>query len=137
MAVGFDNGSVILFYPNKNFNKEDYLLSNTGIKAIDFSSSGGLLSVSKENKKIDINNLGEINTNTIRIMDHDVKVTNLTFARNDRLYGLCEDNTIRYWEKNNKVYANSVKSMIRRNFTKEEWNQYVGANVKYESTVRK
>jgi len=137
MAVGFDNGSVILFYPNRNFNKEDYLLSNTGIKAIDFSSSGNLLSVSKENKKVDINSLNEINTNTIKIMDHDVKVANLTFARNDRLYGLCEDNTIRYWEKNNKVYANAVKSMISRNFTKEEWKQYVGENVKYEKTIRK
>jgi hypothetical protein len=137
MAVGFDNGSVILFHPNKSFDKEDYLLSSTGIKAIDFSKTGGLLSVAKENKKVDINNLNEINSNTIRIMDHDVKVTNLIFAQDDRLYGLCEDNTIRYWEKNNKVYANAVKSMISRNFTKEEWKQYVGENVDYEQTLRK
>jgi len=137
MAVGFDNGSVILFHPNENYNKENYLLSNTGIKAIDFSATGNLLSVSKENKKVDINNLNEINQNTIKIMDHDVKVTNLTFSRDDRLYGLCEDNTIRYWEKNNKVYANSVKSMISRNFTNEEWKLYVGDNVKYEKTVKK
>lgn len=137
LAVGFDNGSVILFHPNQNFSRENYLLSNAGIKAIDFSSAGNLLSVSKENKKIDINELDEMNQNTIKIMDHDVKVVYLSFSRNDRLYGLCEDNTIRYWEKNNKVYANSVKSMIKRNFTMAEWKQYVGEKVRYEKTIKK
>ena len=137
MAVGFENGSVILFYPDKNLEKQNYLLSKAGIKSIDISSSDDLLSVSKENKKVDINKLNAINVNTIRIMDHDVKVTNLAFANDDRLYGLCEDNTIRYWEKNNKLYADAVKSMISRNFTKEEWKNYVGENVKYEKTVNK
>jgi len=134
MAVGFDNGSVILFYPNKNYGKTDYLLSNTGIKAIDFSSTGSLLSVSKENKKIDINNVAEMNQNAIKIMDNDVKVQNLIFAKNDRLYGLCEDNTIRYWEKDNKTYMDAVKSLLTRNFTDAEWKMYVGENVKYEKT---
>ena len=134
MAVGFDNGSVILFYPNKNYGKTDYLLSNTGIKAIDFSSTGSLLSVSKENKKIDINSVAEMNQNTIKIMDNDVKVQNLIFAKNDRLYGLCEDNTIRYWEKDNKTYMDAVKSLLTRNFTDAEWKMYVGENIKYEKT---
>ncbi len=134
MAVGFDNGSVILFYPNKNYGKTDYLLSNTGIKAIDFSSSGSLLSVSKENKKVDINIVAEMNQNAIKIMDNDVKVQNLIFAKNDRLYGLCEDNTIRYWEKDNKTYMDAVKSLITRNFTEAEWKMYIGENVKYEKT---
>jgi len=134
MAVGFDNGSVILFYPDKNFDKKDYLLSNTGIKSLDFSSTGSLLSVSKENKKIDINNTSEMNFNTIQIMDHDVKVQNLIFSKNDRLYGLCEDNTIRYWEKDNKTYMDAVKAILKRNFTEAEWKLNVGENVKYEKT---
>jgi hypothetical protein len=136
MAVGFENGSVILIYPNNNYNKEKYLISRAGIKAIDFSKKDDLLSISKENRKMDINKLGAINQNTIKIVDHDVKVSQLTFSDEDRLYGLCEDNTIRYWEKNNKIYADAVRSMIKRNFTKEEWKMYIGENVNYEKTVK-
>ncbi len=132
LAVGFENGSVVLFYPNQNYGKKDYLLGNTGIKAIDISSNNSLLSISKENKKIDINYINEINQNTIKIMDNDVKVKSLIFSKSDRLYGLCEDNTIRFWEKSNKIYAYAVKFMIKRNFTEEEWKTYVGENVKYE-----
>ena len=136
MAVGFENGSVILIYPNKNYNKENYLISRAGIKSIGFSTKDDLLSISKENRKIDINKLGAINLNTIKIVDHDVKVSQLTFSTKDRLYGLCEDNTIRYWEKSNKIYANAVRSMIKRNFTKEEWKRHIGENIKYEETVK-
>lgn len=137
MAVGFDNGSVLLFYPNKKYSKKDYLLSRAGIKSIDFSSTDSLMTISKENKKIDIRNFPNVNAHSIKIMDHDVRVTNLIFARSDRLYGLCEDNTIRYWEKSNLVYSNIVKSLIKRNFTEAEWKQYVGSNVKYEKTFGK
>jgi len=137
MAVGFENGSLVLFYPNQNYGKKDFLVSNTGIKSIDISSSNALLSLSKENRKIDINYMEEMNQNTIRIMDSDVKVKNLIFSKDDRLYGLCEDNTIRFWEKSNKVYANAVKYMIKRNFTEEEWNLYIGDRFRYEKTIKK
>jgi hypothetical protein len=137
MAVGFEDGSLILIYPNQHFDKKDFLLSNTGIKSIDISSNNQLLSISKENRKVDINYMEEMNQNIIKIMDTDVKVKSLLFSKDDRLYGLCEDNTIRFWEKSNKVYANAVKYMIKRNFTEEEWKQYVGGNTKYEKTVVK
>ncbi len=136
MAIGFENGSIILIYPNKGYDKENYLISRAGIKSIDFSSKDDILSLSKENRKIDIDKLDAINQNTIKIMDHDVKVSQLTFSEDDRLYGLCEDNTIRYWEKNNKTYAVAVRSMIKRNFTEEEWKRYIGDNVKYEKTLK-
>ncbi|MEN8120712.1 MAG: hypothetical protein ABFS35_10210 [Bacteroidota bacterium] len=132
LAVGFDNGSVLIFYPNKDFSRQNYLLSNSGISSIDFNSSASLLSVSKENKRVDIDNLKAMSMNAIKIFDHDVKVRNLLFSKTDRLYGLCEDNTIRFWEKDNKIYANQVKSMISREFTKEEWELLVGKNVPYE-----
>jgi len=134
--VGFDNGSVLIFYPNKNFDRKNYLLSNTGISSIDFSSTSSLLSVSKENKRIDIDNLKAMNMNAIKIFDHDVKVRNLLFSKDDRLYGLCEDNTIRFWEKDNKVYAKKVKSLLSREFTKDEWTLYVGKDVPYEPSVK-
>jgi len=136
LAVGFDNGSVLIFYPNKNFDRKNYLLSNTGISSIDFSSTSSLLSVSKENKRIDIDNLKAMNMNAIKIFDHDVKVRNLLFSKDDRLYGLCEDNTIRFWEKDNKVYAKKVKSLLSREFTKDEWTLYVGKDVPYEPSVK-
>ncbi len=135
LAVGFDNGSVLIFYPNKNFSKKNYLLSNTGINSIDFNSSASLLSVSKENKRVDIDNMNSMNMNAIKIFDHDVKVRNLLFSEKDRLYGLCEDNTIRFWEKDNKVYTKKVKSLLTREFTKKEWNLYVGDDVPYEPNI--
>ena len=137
LAVGFDNGSVLIFYPNKNFSRKNYLLSNAGINSIDFNSSASLLSVSKENKRVDIDNMNAMTMNAIKIFDHDVKVRSLLFSKEDRLYGLCEDNTIRFWEKDNKVYANKVKSMISREFTKEEWDLYVGKNVPFEQNKEK
>ena len=137
LAVGFDNGSVLIFYPNKDFKRKNYLLSNTGINSIDFNSSSNLLSVSKENKRVDIDNVRNMNMNAIKLFDHDVKVDALIFAKNGRLYGLCEDNTIRFWEKDNKVYANKVKLLLSREFTKEEWKLYVGENVPYASSVTK
>ncbi|MBN1250528.1 MAG: hypothetical protein JXR51_14870 [Bacteroidales bacterium] len=136
LAVGYDNGNVILVYPNKNYNYKNYLLSNTGINAIDFNSSSSVMSVSKNNRNIDMNNIENMSLNTIKIFDHEVKVRNLMFAKNDRLYGLCEDNTIRFWEKDNKTYADIVKSILKRNFTKEEWEIHVGNNVKYETTLK-
>jgi len=136
IAVGYNNGNVVLVYPNKNYNSKNYLLSNYGINAIDFNSKTSVLSVSKNNKKIDMNNVANMSLNTIKIFDHEVKVRRLIFAKNDRLYGLCEDNTIRFWEKDNKTYAKIVKSMLKRNFTKEEWQLYVGSNVKYETTKK-
>ncbi len=132
LAVGFENGSVLIFRSNDLNNPRNYLLSNIGINAIDFNSSDSLLSVSKENKQINIDNLQNMHSNSIKIFDHDVKVRNLIFSQKDRLYGLCEDNTIRFWEKDNKIYAVKVKSMIDHVMTKEDWDNYVGKNVPYE-----
>jgi WD40 repeat protein len=137
LAVGFEDGSLVMFYPNQNFNKKNFLVSNTGIKSIDISSTSQLLSISKENRKVDINYLNDMNQNILKIMDSDLKVKYLLFSNDDRLYGLCEDNTIRFWEKSNKVYANVVKYMIKRDFTPEEWKLYVGPNIKYEKILNK
>ncbi len=132
LAVGFENGSVLIFRANDLKNPKNYLLSNIGINAIDFNSSDSLLSVAKENRQINIDNLQNMHSNSIKIFDHDVKVRNLIFSKNDRLYGLCEDNTIRFWEKDNKIYAVKVKSMIGNVISKEDWDNYVGKNVPYE-----
>jgi energy-coupling factor transporter ATP-binding protein EcfA2 len=137
MAVGFESGELVLFHPNQNFGKTNLLMSNTGIKSIDIGSNNTLLSFAKENRKADINYLKEQDQNSIRIMDNNIRIKYLVFARDDRLYGLCEDNTIRFWEKSNKVYARSVRFMIRRNLSEEEWKMYVGKDVKYEQTIRR
>jgi WD40 repeat protein len=137
MAVGFESGELVLFHPNQNFGKTNLLMSNTGIKSIDIGSNNTLLSFAKENRKADINYLKERNQNSIRIMDNNIRIKYLVFGRDDRLYGLCEDNTIRFWEKSNQVYARSVRFMIRRNLSEEEWKSYVGNDVKYEQTIRR
>ena len=95
------------------------------------------MSVSKENKRVDIDNLNDMNMNSIKIFDHDVKVRNLLFSKEDRLYGLCEDNTIRFWEKDNNVYTKKVKSLLSREFTKDEWKLYVGEDINFEHNIKK
>jgi energy-coupling factor transporter ATP-binding protein EcfA2 len=137
MAIGFEDGSLVMIYPNANFMKKEYLLSNVGLKSIGISSDNALLSVSKENKKVDINQLSEINQHVIKIMDVDLKAKNLIFSDDDRLYGLCEDNTIRFWEKSNKVYAAAVMNKIRRDFSDEEWKTHVGEHIKLEKIISK
>ena len=134
IAVGYSNGNVVLIYPDKNYNSKKYLLSNSGINAIDFNSKTSVLSVSKNNKKIDMNNVDNMSLNTIKISDHNTKIRQLVFANNDRLYGLSENNSIHFWEKDNKTYSEMVKSMINDNFTKEQWKLYVGSDVEYEKT---
>jgi len=132
LAVGFENGSVLIFRTNDLTNPKNYLLSNIGINAIDFNSTDSLLSVAKENRQINIDDLQNMHTNSIKIFDHDVKVRNLIFSKNDRLYGLCEDNTIRFWEKDNKIYAVKVKKLMTNVLSKKDWDTYVGKTVPYE-----
>jgi WD40 repeat protein len=71
------------------------------------------------------------------IRDNDNWVMDLCFtADSNRLISCGADKTVRVWDINTDQLYAKVLAMVKRNFTPDEWNTYIGKDIEYQKTIR-
>lgn len=132
LAIGFSNGEVALYKTGRTQTKQfEIFASNAGVNDIVFDKSSNYLILATNDKKISFFEIENIKKSPITITDHNQNVKALT-VKDNKLYALCYDNTIRYWQLSLEEYAEQVKSAITRELSPDEWTKFVGNDIKQE-----
>lgn len=135
LAVGYSNGLVELY--DLETMKLLAPINNAGeiaIEHITIDKSSKVMAVANAAGVIKVYRLQNLIIQPITITDHQKKVQTLEFHDDGRIYALCRDNQIRFWETDiNKLAKNMCKN-LSRNLTKEEWKREVGEEIPFVET---
>lgn len=110
---------------------------NSRIVDIKFSPNDKLIATSSYDGNILIWNSNNPNDQPVKLKQHEYWVLSLDFnPSGDYLVsGSIKEDRIILWPIKTSDMASSVKKQIKRNFTKEEWNTYIGNDIPYEKTL--
>jgi len=102
------------------------------IDAIAIDEAPGLLAVSSADKTIRVYHFSTPGLKPYFINRHNQRATELAFD-SGKLYALCADNKIRCWETSVGKLAAAVHARINRELTHDEWNNFVGKDIEYQT----
>ncbi len=109
----------------------------SGITDLEFSPDGLLLASAGLDRKLQMWVVDHENDLPILMDNNNGYVWDIAFTKgSDYLIASCNDGEIRYWPTNPSMLAVKVCPKLKRDMTPEEWEIYVGNNIKYESTCK-
>lgn len=131
LASGSSNGIIQVF--NKKGSLIKTITDNTG--SVDFISVDEklnvLISVSGS-KIIHIYTLSDLSLKPIIIKDINRPIVSLALSPDGKIYVACADNAIRFYDVKTEQLSQLLLSSITRNFTDEEWKNYIGSDEPYQ-----
>ncbi|MFA6403573.1 MAG: hypothetical protein WCX31_18410 [Salinivirgaceae bacterium] len=136
LALGDLNGNVMVF--DLTNNKFEYRLTGqtARINCLEFSPKNNYLGSASNDGTILIWNQKDFNLAPYQLKDNVAWVMNIKFTPNeDYLFSGYADGKIRKWPLDSKQIAELVKAKIIRNFTIEEWQQYLAKDIDYKKTI--
>ncbi|HAZ02032.1 MAG TPA: hypothetical protein DCY97_07630 [Marinilabiliales bacterium] len=136
LALGDLNGNVMVF--NLTNNKFEYRLTGqtARINCLEFSPKNNYLASASNDGSILIWNQKDFNLAPYQLKDNVAWVMSIKFTPNeDYLLSGYADGKIRKWPIDSKQIADVVKVKINRNFTLEEWQQYLAKDIDYKKTI--
>ena len=108
---------------------------NAAIKDLEFSFDGQFMASASLDKSVRLWNLDNLNDPPIVLADHDDWVHAIAFSPdNMQLLAGTQDKAIRAWPTRIEAMSNNICRYISRNFSKAEWDIYVGTDLDYEKT---
>lgn len=127
IAIGYSNGSILLM----NSSGQTIRTINDAASAdfISLDEKNDFLAVGLSSKLIHVYHLSETGK-PIEIICNTV-ITALDM-NSDFIYASGGDNTIRCYPIKTSYFEKIFEQNLKRNLTKEEWNQYIGSDVPYE-----
>ncbi len=131
IIVGYSNGILRLYSTTDLKLKYEKHVGNAGIKNIIFNKKSNKCIIASNDKTIKVFYVNSFEKSPIILNNHLQNIKQLGITKEEKLFALCDDNTLRMWELNSDIYAKSVFSLINRNFTSKEWNTFVGKNIDY------
>ncbi len=137
LAVGYSNGLVELY--DLGTLKLLSPINNAGdiaIEHITINKSSQMMAVANAAGVIKVYRLQNLIIQPITITDHKKKVQTLAFHDDGRIYALCRDNMIRFWETDLTKLAKDMCKNITRNLSTEEWTREVGKDIPYTETCK-
>lgn len=135
LAVGYNNGLVELY--DLETLKLITPINNAGDIAIDFitiDKKSEMMAVANADGVVKVYRLHDLNLQPITIKDHDKKIQAIEFHEDGRVFALCRDNQVRYWETDINKLAKDMCNNLSRNLTSEEWVREVGDKIPYDET---
>jgi len=137
LAVGYNNGLIELY--DLETLKLLAPINNAGDVAIDYitiDKTSKVMAVANTAGVIKIYRLNNLNIQPITIRDHGKKIQALEFNENGKIYALCRDNQMRFWETDVNKLAKDMCNNLDRNLTTDEWNREVGKEIPYAETCK-
>ena len=112
------------------------LLGHKGrVSTIAFSPDGKLMASGSFDGVIQMWPVDELGELPIRITDNDAYVWDIVFSADSKyIVSACSDGEIRQWPTSPDQFSNELCEYIKRNMNGEEWNTYVGEDIKYRTT---
>ncbi len=130
LAVGYSNGVIDVFTVSDKITfKTSIYASSAGVSNLVFDENSSTLAIATDDERINLYSVTDFEASPITISDHEQNVKKLSI-KNNRIYALCYDSSLRFWELSLKNYVEKVKSLITRDLTTEEWNKYIGEEIK-------
>lgn len=138
IAVGFSDGKIRLFAPEKILTAENLIHTfsenNTVIENLAFNTKGDMLAVASADKLVKIYNVSKTNQKALEVKEIKSKTRFLIFDKNNMLYSLGADHAIRVIEPSVVKLAAPFCELLKRNLTHAEWRQNVSETMPYKKT---
>ena len=110
----------------------------SGVSDLEYSPDGLLLATAGYDRKLQLWVVDKEEDLPIVMDNNDGYIWNIGFSRSsDYLIASCNNGEIRIWPTNPKILADNLCPELKRAFTQEEWEIYVGDQVQYENTCSK
>lgn len=130
IAVGYSNGTVQVLNGKGNLTR---ILNETGsVDFISIDESNDLLVTATASKVIHIYHLSDLSQKPIEISSTS-GIAALSIINGEFIYVACADKIIRRYPVKTSWFEKIFASGIKREFTKEEWNTYIGTDVPYKN----
>jgi WD40 repeat protein len=135
-AGSVTSGAILLYDLTVDGTAPQVLAGPRGdITALAFSADGALLGGGSSNGKIVVYRLTQ-GSRPIFLDDHAGPILSLRFLASGRMLSASLDGTIRLWIIDVALETEIAMTRISRNFSKAEWNYYVGEGIEYEKTCQ-
>lgn len=132
IAIGDLLGNVLVF-DNNTLDFKHRLTGHTArINSIKFNKNSTFLASASNDGSISIWSTNDFNLAPYKLTDNEAWVMFIKFTNNNDLLAAYADGKIRKWPIDYTKTAEKVKEKINRNFTNEEWQQFVAKDIKYE-----
>ncbi|MBC8186435.1 hypothetical protein H8E88_35595 [candidate division KSB1 bacterium] len=136
LVSGSSKGELKLWQVENPSAKPTKLIGHASrISSICFNPNNKTLATSSYDGSIRIWNYQYPEYEPIKIDEHDSWVLSLAFdAKGDKLISSGKDKTVRIWLVNTSILSEIACNKAKRNLTIEEWNKYIGRDIKYQKT---
>lgn len=106
-----------------------------GVSDIEYSPDGLLLAAASLDRKLQLWVVDKEEDLPVVMDNNNGTIWNIGFSRrSDYLIASCNNGEIRIWPTDPKILADHVCPELKRSFTKEEWDIYIGAQIDIEKT---
>ena len=111
---------------------------SSGILSIAFSHDAKSVATSGFDKRIRILSLAKGSQETYTVAKNDLWIYDVIFTKDgSKLLSCSADKTIRIFTAGCSLLAASADRNIRRNLSREEWEQYIGQDIPYQKTIQR
>jgi len=135
LAIGREKGDAILWNMEEKALHRVISGHQSAVTDIEFSPDNKLLLTTSRDKTARLWDLGDSRKLPIIMDDHDDWVLTGCFDPSGKqIITGSRDVFIRTWPVDPRHLADRICSLLNRNMTKEEWNEFVGSDIPYEKT---
>ncbi|MFY0606737.1 MAG: hypothetical protein JXR10_08480 [Cyclobacteriaceae bacterium] len=135
LAIGREKGDIILW----DIENEEIIRTISGhqsaITDLDFSPDNLMLLSSSRDRTVRVWEIANSKKLPLVLDDHNDWVLTACFdPTGNQIISGSKDNYIRFWPVFHVTLANRICELVERNLTKEEWDEYVGELIPYQTT---
>jgi len=113
-------------------------LHASGILSLNFSRDGKFITSAGFDRVIRTTTLSGTNQEKYAISKHDSWIYGVLFSPDgSQIISCSADKTIRIFTAGCALLSDIAAKMIRKNLSREEWNQYIGTDIPYQKTIQR
>lgn len=107
------------------------------IDAISIDQNNRFVAVASADKIIRVYQMDDFNVKPYILDMHKQRIKRLMYSGQGELFALCDDDKVRHWSTNVESQAHKIRTLIQRDFTLAEWEQFIGSGVQYQKISSK
>jgi WD40 repeat protein len=134
LAAGSRDGTVTIWNLQNRTTRLTFRLDKNDVTSLAFSPDGKLLAVGAQGYKVFVYDARTGQKYGQAFLDHDANVIALRFSPDgNKLLSASSDYTVVIHDMNPKDWQDRACQLANRNFTRAEWEQYIGTILPYQA----